>query len=145
MGGTCGFKVNTNSPGWHKSLTKILKKIKGGNFAIDVEEGVAYVTGQGNLKKLLKLMGSKTSKDAEMAFVKTGSGHQPPYDPNYYNSNNNYYGHYGQGMPFSSGYAHSDMAYPYPPPSMYYSSAPRPLPYHHQYPYSGYCNYSNYY
>ena len=26
---TCGFKVNTNSPEWHKSMTKILKKIKG--------------------------------------------------------------------------------------------------------------------
>ncbi|CAH8388763.1 unnamed protein product [Eruca vesicaria subsp. sativa] len=61
---TCGFKVNTNSPKWHKSMTKILNKIKGGNFWIDVDEGMAYVTGLGDPNKLLKFMASRRGKDA---------------------------------------------------------------------------------
>ncbi|KAG7560413.1 hypothetical protein ISN45_Aa05g019470 [Arabidopsis thaliana x Arabidopsis arenosa] len=121
---TCGFKVNTNSPEWHKSMTKILKKIKGGNFWIDVDEGMAYVTGQGDPNKLLKLMGSKRGKDAEMAFVRTGTHHPQHHhhhDPNFYNNcQNSYFGQW-------PGY--------YPPGSAM-------QPYHHQYPFSG--GYNNY-
>lgn len=146
---TCGFKVNTNSPEWHKSMTKILKKIKGlflfykhiyrtflytqslffwlclgGNFWIDVDEGMAYVTGQGDPNKLLKLMGSKRGKDAEMAFVRTGTHHPQHHhhhDPNFFNNcQNSYFGQW-------PGY--------YPPGSAM-------QPYHHQYPFSG--GYNNY-
>ncbi|KAL1199709.1 hypothetical protein V5N11_012978 [Cardamine amara subsp. amara] len=123
---TCGFKVNTNSPEWHKSMTKILKKIKGGNFWIDVDEGMAYVTGQGDPKKLLKLMGSRRGKDAEMAFVKTGTQYYPQHD--FYNNYQNPFGHstssYWPGC---------------------YSQAPAMQPYHHQYPYHGGYNSYGYY
>ncbi|EOA25458.1 hypothetical protein CARUB_v10018796mg [Capsella rubella] len=128
---TCGFKVNTNSPEWHKSMTKILKKIKGGNFWIDVDEGMAYVTGQGDPKKLLKLMGSKRGKDAEMAFVRTGTHHQyhhhHHHDHNFYNNHQNA-SYFGQSTPYWPGY--------YPPASGM-------QPYHqHQYPFAG--GYNNY-
>ncbi|KAL1199710.1 hypothetical protein V5N11_012979 [Cardamine amara subsp. amara] len=126
---TCGFKVNTNSPDWHKSMTKILKKVKGGNFWIDVDEGMAYVTGQGDPKKLLKLMGSRSGKDAEMAFLKTGTQHYPQHD--HHNFYNNYQNSFG----------HSTLSY-WPG---YYSQAPAMQPYHHQYPYhSGYNSYGYY-
>ncbi|KAL9294596.1 hypothetical protein AtEden1_Chr3g0206991 [Arabidopsis thaliana] len=119
---TCGFKVNTSSPEWHKSMTKILKKIKGGNFWIDVDEGMAYVTGHGDPNKLLKLMGSKRGKDAEMAFVKTGTQHHQHHhhhDPSFY-SQSSYPGQWGG----------------------YYPVGSTMQPYHQQYPYSG--GYNNY-
>lgn len=167
---TCGFKVNTNSPEWHKSMNKILKKIKGlffdiniklivyrlrrlniifsdsgynmvlgGNFWIDVDEGMAYVTGQGDPNKLLKLMGSKRGKDAEMAFVKTSTNHHDHH--NFYNNyqQNSYFG--GQSTP----YWPSDMSYLPSPSPGYYSPATAMQPYHQQYPYpGGYNNYGYY-
>ncbi|CAG7883509.1 hypothetical protein HID58_012063 [Brassica napus] len=123
---TCGFKVNTNSPEWHKSMTKILKKIKGGNFWIDVDEGMAYVTGQGDPNKLLKLMASGRGKDAEMAFVKTGI-----------------HSYFGQTTP----YWPVDMNLSYHPSSSrsYYLSGPPVMqPYQHQYPYQAGYGYSYY-
>ncbi|XP_010548819.1 PREDICTED: uncharacterized protein LOC104820146 [Tarenaya hassleriana] len=129
---TCGFKVSTNSPGWHKSMAKILKKIKGGDFAIDVEEGVAYVSGEGDIEKLLKLMGSNTDKGTEMAFVKTGSWLEP-CDPNFYGSN---YGYFSHGLPLS-GYWQPNMAYPTTYPCHHH--------HHHHHTYSGHCNCGYYY
>jgi len=131
-------------------MTKILKKIKGffsfykhiyishifvdsisysfydnglgGNFWIDVDEGMAYVTGHGDPNKLLKLMGSKRGKDAEMAFVKTGTQHHQHHhhhDPSFY-SQSSYPGQWGG----------------------YYPVGSTMQPYHQQYPYSG--GYNNY-
>ncbi|VVB05301.1 unnamed protein product [Arabis nemorensis] len=105
-------------------MTKILKKIKGGNFWIDVDEGMAYVTGQGDPNKLLKLMGSKRGKDAEMAFVKTGDDFR-----NFHNNHQNSY--FGQSTP----YWPVDMSYTQS--QGYYPSAPAMQSYHQQYPYSG--------
>ncbi|CAH2064427.1 unnamed protein product, partial [Thlaspi arvense] len=135
---TCGFKVNTSSPEWHKSMTKILKKIKGGNFWIDVDEGMAYVTGQGDPNKLLKLMGSRRGKDAEMVFVKTGTTQHPQSS------------YYGQS---SAPYWPSDMSYMQPStyqPSSYQGFYPQTQAiqpyYQQQYPYSsGYSNNYGYY
>ncbi|XP_010503778.1 PREDICTED: uncharacterized protein LOC104780933 [Camelina sativa] len=125
---TCGFKVNTNSPEWHKSMTKILKKIRGGNFWIDVDEGMAYVTGQGDPNKLLKLMGSKRGKDAEMAFVKTGTHHhRPHHDPNFCNN-------------YPSSFFGGQSATPYWPG--YYPQGQGMVPFQ-QYPF-GYSNYGYY-
>ncbi|CAF2019012.1 BnaC07g32010D [Brassica napus] len=134
---TCGFKVNTNSPEWHKSMTKILKKIKGGSFWIDVEEGMAYVTGQGDPNKLLKLMASGRGKDAEMAFVKTGIHHHSNFGNNYQNS------YCGQTTPYwpvgmNLSY-HPSSSYGYYP-----SGLPAMQPYQHQYPYQAGCGYSYY-
>ncbi|KAF3592163.1 hypothetical protein DY000_02026457 [Brassica cretica] len=134
---TCGFRVNTNSPEWHKSMTKILKKIKGGSFWIDVDEGMAYVTGQGDPNKLLKLMASGRGKDAEMAFVKTGIHHHSNFGNNYQNS------YFGQTTPYwpvgmNLSY-HPSSSYGYYP-----SGLPAMQPYQHQYPYQAGCGYSYY-
>ncbi|XP_056855742.1 uncharacterized protein LOC130505174 [Raphanus sativus] len=101
-------------------MTKILKKIRGGNFWIDVDEGMAYVTGQGDPNKLLKLMASRKGKDAEMAFVKTGIHHHSNFGNSYQNS------YFGQSTPY----------WPAGPPAM--------QPYQHQYSYPGGYGYSYY-
>ncbi|KAG7539528.1 hypothetical protein ISN44_As13g031620 [Arabidopsis suecica] len=136
---TCGFKVNTNSPEWHKSMTRILKKIKGGDFLLDVDQGIAYISGEGDPNKLLKLMGSIKGKAAEMTFVKTGGRHHLHY-PNLLHYNSNSY--YGQPPSYNS-YWPSDNCYSrqHPP---YYSQSLAMQPYHHQYPYPGYSNYGYY-
>lgn len=89
----------------------------GGNFWIDVDEGMAYVTGQGDPNKLLKLMGSKRGKDAEMAFVKTGTHHHHRHDHNFYNNyQNSYFGQSTQYWPgyYSQGTAMQPYQYPFP-------------------------------
>ncbi|CAH8364461.1 unnamed protein product [Eruca vesicaria subsp. sativa] len=133
---TCGFKVNTSSPEWHKSMTKILKKIKGGNFWIDVDEGMAYVTGQGDPKKLLKLMASRRGKDAEMAFVKTGTHNHSNFGNNYQNS------YFGQSTPYWPG----DMNSYHPSSSHGYYPSAQPVmqPYQQQFPYPGGYGYGYY-
>ncbi|KAI9185205.1 hypothetical protein LWI28_005296 [Acer negundo] len=42
---TCGLKVDTNDPEWYKSLSKVLRKIKGASYTINAEEGMVYITG----------------------------------------------------------------------------------------------------
>lgn len=81
---------------------------------------MAYVSGRGDPNKLLKLMGSKKGKAAEMAFVRTGGHHRAP------SYNNSYW----------------PTVLVYWPP--YYSPAPAMQPYHHQYPYPGYNNHGYY-
>ncbi|CAA7019366.1 unnamed protein product [Microthlaspi erraticum] len=107
--------------------------VLGGDFWIDVEEGMAYVTGEGNPNKLLKLMGSKRGKDAEMAFVKTGTHHRDP--SNFYNCQNSYF---GQSTPFWP----ANMSYHPSASSGYY---PAMQPYQQQYPYAGGFNNYGYY
>ena len=109
----------------------------GGSFWIDVEEGMAYVTGQGDPNKLLKLMASGRGKDAEMAFVKTGIHHHSNFGNNYQNS------YCGQTTPYwpvgmNLSY-HPSSSYGYYP-----SGLPAMQPYQHQYPYQAGCGYSYY-
>nr|BAB10913.1 unnamed protein product [Arabidopsis thaliana] len=118
---TCGFKVNTNSSEWYKSITRILKKVKGGDFLLDADEGRAYISGLGDPHKLLKLMGSVKGKAAEMTFVKTGGHHH---------HHQHHYPHY---WPSDNCYSRQ-----HPP---YYSQSLAMQPYHHQYPYPGYSIY----
>ncbi|XP_009115783.1 uncharacterized protein LOC103841023 [Brassica rapa] len=138
---TCGFKVNTSSPEWHKSMTKILKKIKGGNFWIDVDEGMAYVTGQGDPNKLLKLMASRKGKDAEMAFVKTGTHHHHDHS-HFGNSYQNSY--FGQSTPYWPGDMNMSNYHPSSSHGYYPSAPPAMQPYQQQYPYSGGYGYGYY-
>ncbi|KAJ4725211.1 Metal ion binding protein [Melia azedarach] len=120
---TCGLKVNTNDPGWYKSMTKVLKKIKGASYTIDVEEGMAYVTGRVNPTKLLRKL--KSGNYANLCWVSAGNqittyeGMQP--QPGYWQNN-----HY------------DPMHNYYPPPR---AAAMQAYPYHHdnyQPPYYGY-------
>ncbi|XP_010478735.1 PREDICTED: SKI family transcriptional corepressor 2-like [Camelina sativa] len=153
---TCGFKVDTKSPSWHKSMTKVLKKIKGGNFSLDTDEGMAYVSGRGDPKELLKVVGSMNGNAAEMTFVKTGGyhhydhhhhhHHQYPNNPQYPNPHDNSNFCYGQPVPqpYNSYWpcGANDYSQQHRP---YYPQSPAMQPHPHQYPYPGYSNHYGYY
>ncbi|KAI9186133.1 hypothetical protein LWI28_014075 [Acer negundo] len=68
---TCGLKVDTNDPEWYKSLSKILRKIKGASYTINAEDGMTYITGRADPSKLLRKL--KSSKYADICWVKTGN------------------------------------------------------------------------
>ncbi|KAK2639921.1 hypothetical protein Ddye_027716 [Dipteronia dyeriana] len=51
---TCGLKVDTNDPEWYKSLSKILRKIKGASYTINAEDGMTYITGRADPNKTNK-------------------------------------------------------------------------------------------
>ncbi|CAH2043056.1 unnamed protein product [Thlaspi arvense] len=123
---TCGFKVNTSSTEWHKSMTKILKTIKGGGFALDADKGMAYVSGRADPNKLLKLMGSLKGRSAQMAFLQTcGHRHHHPHDPNLFHNS-----YFNVQSPSCNSYWPSDLGL---------------QPYHHQYSYPGYNDCAYYY
>ncbi|XP_010485334.1 PREDICTED: uncharacterized protein LOC104763689 [Camelina sativa] len=149
---TCGFKVDTKSPAWYKSMTKILNKIKGGNFSLDADEGMAYVSGRGDPIELLKLVGSIKGKAAEMTFVKTGGYHH--YDDHHHQYHNHQYPNlqynsnfvYGQPIPQSyNSYWPSDANCYSQQHRPYYPQSPAMQPHLHQYPYPGYSNHYGYY
>ncbi|XP_021287405.1 uncharacterized protein LOC110418910 [Herrania umbratica] len=66
---TCGLRVNPQSPEWYKSLTKVLKKLKGATYTIDAEQGMALVSGRANSNSILKKL-KKSGMD--VAWIKTG-------------------------------------------------------------------------
>ncbi|KAB5568051.1 hypothetical protein DKX38_001844 [Salix brachista] len=78
---SCGLKVETKDPEWHRTLTKVLKRIKGVSYAIDVEQGMAYIRGRVDPNKLLKKL-SKGGKHADICWVETGN--MNPYMNNGY-------------------------------------------------------------
>ncbi|XP_040987873.1 uncharacterized protein LOC121235605 [Juglans microcarpa x Juglans regia] len=51
---TCALKVDINYSGWHKTMLKVLKKIIGIPYDIDVNEGMAYVSGKVDPHTILK-------------------------------------------------------------------------------------------
>ncbi|KAH0987334.1 hypothetical protein GBA52_014511 [Prunus armeniaca] len=65
---TCGVKIDTNSDGWHKCLTKMLKKIQGASYNVDAEGGMAYVSGKVNPRKLIRRL-VKAGKEAELCWI----------------------------------------------------------------------------
>ncbi|XVF89330.1 hypothetical protein PTKIN_Ptkin19aG0121300 [Pterospermum kingtungense] len=103
---TIGLKVNTQSPGWHESLTKVLKQIKGATYTIDAEEGMALVSGRANSNTILKKL-KKSGSD--VAWIKTGK-------PNTYCSNGYFEGDSYLQYPYQPGYHHYSNYYePYVP------------------------------
>nr|XP_023873410.1 uncharacterized protein LOC111986004 [Quercus suber]POE84644.1 heavy metal-associated isoprenylated plant protein 35 [Quercus suber] len=65
---SCTLKVDTQSPGWHTTLSKVLMNIKGLSYEIDAKEGVAHVYGKVEPKILLKKI-QKAGKKAELVEV----------------------------------------------------------------------------
>lgn len=103
---------------------------------------MAYVTGHGNPNKLLKLMASSKGKDAEMAFVKTGTHHHHDHSnfgSNYQNS------YFGQSTPYWPGDMNMSSYHPSASHGYYPSAPPAMQPYQQQYPYSGGYGYGGYY
>ncbi|KAJ6921017.1 heavy metal-associated isoprenylated plant protein 32 [Populus alba x Populus x berolinensis] len=74
---SCGLKVDTTSPNWHKTLTKVLKRIKGISYSIDAEQGMALITCRVNLNKLIRKL-SRVGKHADICWVETRN-HQNGY------------------------------------------------------------------
>ncbi|GMY08428.1 heavy metal-associated isoprenylated plant protein 35 [Fagus crenata] len=106
---SCSLKVDTQSPGWDRTLIKVLKSIKGLSYNIDVEEGVAHIRGKIDPKQLLKKL-RKAGRKAELLEVHS----HDPYE-------NNDHIMYGRGYESCHNY-----------PSYNYG---RPMEPSHQYPY----------
>ncbi|CAK7346051.1 unnamed protein product [Dovyalis caffra] len=129
---SCGLKVDTRDPKWHKTLTKVLKRIRGVSYTIDAEEGTALITGRVDPNKLLKKL-SKGGKHTDICWIETGNmnmnnayqyyphggylqpgpGYHQGYHPGY--AVTNYYPQrppprYGYGY----GYGYDHHSYPYP-------------------------------
>ncbi|VVA33024.1 PREDICTED: heavy metal-associated isoprenylated plant [Prunus dulcis] len=126
---TCGLKVDTKSGGWHKCLTKMLKKIRGASYNVDAEAGMAYISGKVNPTKLLRRL-VQAGKEAEICWVRTGdqcNNYDGYGEGNIIVNANGYYDHHsyyraGAVDPYMDGYNG-----PYGQRSSYY-------PYGHYYP-----------
>ncbi|XP_024200446.1 uncharacterized protein LOC112203756 [Rosa chinensis] len=125
---SCLLKVDTQSGGWEKCLTKMLKKIRGAKYSLNVQEGTLHVSGKVNPTKVLNRI-KKAGKVAEILWVNSGvtdsvyfedptsySNHYSPYNNDYNYVNN---GH-AAGYHLSSSYSHHHQ-----------------LPITHHYPYGG--------
>ncbi|KAJ4851209.1 hypothetical protein Tsubulata_032758 [Turnera subulata] len=118
---SCGMKVDTQTPGRYKNLTKLLKKINGVSYSIDAEAGMAYITGRVDSENLLKKL-AKVKKHAELCWVETGNQNSM-----HLQGNNGYHHQYYPAPP----------AYPV---NNYYLQGPQPYPYygygggHYRYP-----------
>ncbi|KAJ6305174.1 hypothetical protein OIU78_020671 [Salix suchowensis] len=137
----CELQVDTQSPGWQKTLCKVLKGIQGVSFTIDASRGRARVSGEVNPNKLLLIL-AKAGKHAELIWVHHG---------NIQSSTQNYSHVYGNTpMGYGEGYGYYN-DYPYNDPNRgmnYYMDDPRQtyLYSHHQdyYPPQFYPPYSYY-
>ncbi|KAJ6392395.1 hypothetical protein OIU77_026205 [Salix suchowensis] len=110
---SCGLKVETKDPEWHRTLTKVLKRIKGVSYAIDVEQGMAYIRGRVDPNKLLKKL-SKGGKHADICWVETGN--MNPYMNNGYQYPPPGAGYPQPGPGYHPGYAMASYYPKRPPP-----------------------------
>ncbi|KAM1026512.1 hypothetical protein ACFX13_040139 [Malus domestica] len=132
---TCGLKVDTKTGGWHKCLTKMLKKIQGASYNVDAEAGMAYISGKVDPRKLLRRL-VKAGKEAEICWVRTGDqctyydgyggesnirNGNGYYDHSYNYMDGYYNGHYGHSSSYypHGHYGHSSSYYPQPTPYYY--------------------------
>ncbi|CAN6572415.1 unnamed protein product [Malus baccata var. baccata] len=120
----CELKLDTSTPGWHKTMTKVLNKIKGVSCTIDTQAGIAYVSGTIEPNMLLKLL-AKSGKHAELLRVDSGYKHQfyeakpvanytSGQDYGAYYHNNHDYGYYGHNGSYETTipYHHHPQHYP---------------------------------
>ncbi|GMY22215.1 heavy metal-associated isoprenylated plant protein 32-like [Fagus crenata] len=132
---TCQLRVDTQSPGWHKTMIKVLNGVKGVSYNVDVETGITHVSGDIDPATLLKKL-KKAGKGAELIWVDSGP-HQlhanatmPKLPGNGYGYGLNPFGNgYGYGYYGDYDYSQYAMADPYVPlPLPTY-----PHPYNYQY------------
>ncbi|KAL4594453.1 hypothetical protein ACB092_12G022100 [Castanea dentata] len=98
---SCTLKVDTQSPGWHTTLSKVLMNIKGLSYDIDAKEGVARVYGKVEPKMLLKKI-QKAGKKAELIEVHSEDPYaysDTMYGHNYESFNDYPYYNYGRPEP----------------------------------------------
>ncbi|KDP43732.1 hypothetical protein JCGZ_22359 [Jatropha curcas] len=135
---TCELKVETQSPGWHKTLIKVLKSIEGVSFTIDAEMGIARVSGKIDPDKLLVML-AKAGKHTDLLWLDSGnhltnasSVHRNVVWPHGYNLHGNFgYGYYNNHMscpPY--GVIDPYMKGPFPPQRSLYYDPPHYQPYY---------------
>ncbi|OMP04317.1 hypothetical protein COLO4_09771 [Corchorus olitorius] len=70
--GSSPYTVDTQTPGWEKTLGKVLEKIPGVTFSIDANHGLAHVSGYIDAVKTLKLL-KKAGKHAQVYSIDSGT------------------------------------------------------------------------
>ncbi|KAJ7947572.1 putative Metal ion-binding protein [Quillaja saponaria] len=114
---TCGLKVDTQSRGWDRTMNRILRKIKGASYDLDAEQGMMYVTGKVDPRRILRKLG-KHGRHARLCWVRT--------EDQYCQGNNYLYGS-GAGAGAGAGVGVGGTAVP--PPPYQYGMAPPVDPY----------------
>nr|TKS00341.1 hypothetical protein D5086_0000185540 [Populus alba] len=150
----CELQVDTQSPGWQKTVCKVLKGIQGVSFTIDASRGRARVSGEVNPNKLLLIL-AKAGKHAELIWVHHGNSQSNAqsyshvygnYIPTGYGGGYGYYNDYPYNDPYGGmnyymddpqqTYLYYQDYYPpqyYPPyayhepPAMYFPQGPPPV------------------
>ncbi|XP_050380055.1 heavy metal-associated isoprenylated plant protein 32-like [Argentina anserina] len=144
---TCVLKLDTNTKGWHKTISKVLRTIEGASYSIDTETGTVTVTGLIDPKALMARL-AKSGKHAELVKVDSGilrearmkkelKQKQLQEQREHYQ----YYAQYGYPYGYSNGYYpqqygyhnHSGAGYPYGTTTPdYYRSHHQPYPNYYQ-------------
>nr|XP_011461110.1 PREDICTED: uncharacterized protein LOC105350543 [Fragaria vesca subsp. vesca] len=130
----CLLKIDTHSGGWEKCLSKMLKKIRGAKYSLDVQEGTLLVAGKVDPTKVLNKL-KKAGKAAEILWVSTGAAEIVYFeDPNLYSN------HYS---PYNSDYSYTSNGYGpgYYPSSSYGHHHQLPNPHHYLYGGHGYAGF----
>ncbi|GAU11318.1 hypothetical protein TSUD_343090 [Trifolium subterraneum] len=70
---TCILRIDTQSHGWEKSLTKVIKGIKDVSYTIDTVHGIIKISGAIDPNKLLTEI-KKAGKHAELLHADIGNG-----------------------------------------------------------------------
>ncbi|XP_022157631.1 heavy metal-associated isoprenylated plant protein 33-like [Momordica charantia] len=123
---TCGLKIDTRSEGWHKKMTRMLREIKGVSYNIDVEGGMAYVSGRVDPSKLLAII-MDAGKHVELCWVMAGNENNNNLHYNFGTEPQPSVSPYRQGYYSNSYYPHN----PYEPTPHYYPLPNSYHPYHH--------------
>ncbi|XP_021288012.1 heavy metal-associated isoprenylated plant protein 32 [Herrania umbratica] len=115
------LRVDTQTPGWEKSMIKVLKGIPGATFSIDAN-GLARVSGNIDPGKTLKLL-AKAGKHAQMYWIDSGTNQPAAERRDHHHHFDDPQGRYWQA---NHQYYHP---YPFPPPQ-YLPPPPSMLPEH---------------
>ncbi|XVE50762.1 hypothetical protein DITRI_Ditri01bG0189300 [Diplodiscus trichospermus] len=119
------LRVDTQTPGWHKSMIKVLKGIPGATFTIDTN-GLARVSGNIDPGKTLKLL-SKAGKYAQVYWIDSGNNQTSES----WRDHHNYYLDDPQARYWLANHQYYQQPYPLPPPQ--YVPSQYPIPPEHFY------------
>ncbi|XVF77297.1 hypothetical protein PTKIN_Ptkin14bG0031300 [Pterospermum kingtungense] len=113
------LKVDTQTPGWEKSMIKLLNGIPGATFSIDAN-GLARVSGNVDPSKTLKLL-AKAGKHAQLYRIDSGTKPSEKRAQDHHHHFDDWQSNHHQ-------YQQQQQPYPWPPPP---TAPPQYLP---QYP-----------
>ncbi|KAJ0101286.1 hypothetical protein Patl1_04033 [Pistacia atlantica] len=67
--------VETDSPGWHKSIIKLLSIVEGASYRIDAQQGYAYISGKVDRGDFLKMV-AKLKEHIQLYHMEYDYGYQ---------------------------------------------------------------------